>query len=184
MEIKGTAIKTISDFVKERYAGEYANWIKALPPESLSIVNSVRSSNWYPLKEGGIIPSETVGKLFFDNDPEKGAWELGRYSASVALKGVYKLYVKFSSPGHIISRAGRIITAYYTPSTLEVGERTSNSVQLLITEFSPASPIIEARIGGWIESALEVSGCTGIKVNIPKSLTKGDKATVIECQWE
>jgi len=184
MEIKGTAIKSISDFVKERYAGEYVNWIKSLPPESLSIVNSVRSNNWYDLKDGGITPSETVGKLFFDNNPEKGAWELGRYSASVALKGVYKLYVKFSSPGHIISRAGRIITTYYSPSALEVGERTSNSVQLLMTKFPTPSTIIEARIGGWIESALEVSGCTGIKVDITKSLTKGDKVTVIQCKWD
>lgn len=183
MEIKGTAVKSIPDFVKEKYPSEYANWIKALPPESLKIMTSVRSTDWYPLKDAAIIPSELVGNLFFNNDPNKGAWELGRYSATVALRGVYKLYVKFSSPGHIISRASRIIAAYYSNSVLEVGERRNNSVQIIITKFDMPSAVIEARIGGWMESALEISGCKGVEVEISKSLSKGDLNTIIECSW-
>lgn len=183
MEIKGTAVRSIPEFVKEKYPSEFANWMKALPPESLKILTTVRSTDWYPLKDAAIIPSEQVGKFFFNNDPNKGAWELGRYSASVALRGVYKLYVKFSSPSHIISRAGRIIAAYYSNSVLEVGEKRDKSVQLIITRFDMPSAVIEARIGGWIESALEISGCSNIEVEIPKSLSKGDTNTVIECKW-
>lgn len=183
MEIKGTAVKSITDFVKEKYPAEYVNWIKSLPVESLKILTTVRSNDWYPIKEAAITPTEMVGKQFFNNDPNKGAWELGRYSAVSALKGVYKLYVKFSSPSHIISRASRIISAYYSNSVLEVGDKREKSVQLIITRFDLPSSIIEARICGWIESALEISGCKGINVDIPKSLSKGDSTTIIDCSW-
>lgn len=184
MEIKGTAVKSINDFVKDKYPSEYASWVKSLPPESLKIMTNVRSNDWYPLKEAAIIPSELVGELFFNNDKEKGAMELGRYSAEKALQGIYKIYVKFSSPNHIISRAQRIISAYYSPTTLEIQNNLQKSVQVVITKFEESHSVIENRFVGWYLSALEISGCKNVQVNILTSMAKGDKTTTFECKWE
>jgi predicted RNA-binding protein YlqC (UPF0109 family) len=183
MEIKGTAVKSIPEFVKIKYPGEYAKWMKSLPPESQQIMNTLSSANWYPITEGAITPTLKVGVLFFNGDTKKGAWELGRHSAEISLHGIYKVYVKFSSPGHIISRAGRIITAYYRPSQMEVADRKANSVKLIMTKFDMPSEVIEHRIGGWIEKALEISGCNGVEVKVSESLTKGSTKTVYDCSW-
>ncbi len=183
MEIKGTAVKSIPDFVKQNYTDQYVNWVRALSPESQSIVNNVSSAAWYSVKLAAIEPSEKVGELFFNNDIKKGAWELGRFSADVALHGIYKLYVKFSSPGHIISRATRIFSAYYSPSKMETTDLKSNSVKLIISQFDLPSEVIEYRIGGWVERALEISGCSGVDVKITESFTRGHSKTVYECSW-
>jgi len=184
MEIKGTAVKTIPEFVRQKYPNEYAHWINALPEESKNIINTVSAANWYPLMAGGIEPSKKVGDLFFNGDYKKAGWELGRFSADVSLNGIYKLYVKFASPGHIISRASRIFAAYYTPSNMEAAELRSNSVKLIMTAFNQPSEVIEYRIAGWIERALEISGCKGIEVKITESLAKGNKRTVYENSWK
>jgi len=183
MEIKGTAVKSVSEFVKAKYSSEYANWIKSLPVKSAQIVSDVRTNNWYPINEASNIPSIAVAKLFFNNDIVKGGRELGRFSAETALKGIYKIYVKFSTPKHIISRAERIISAYYSPSKLEIENVKEKSVQVVITKFDESTDIIENRIAGWYERALEISGCKDVEVNILSSKAKGDSTTTFECKW-
>lgn len=183
MEIKGTAVKSIPEYVKRNHTSEYANWIRSLSPASQQIANGISSATWYSMKDAAVEPSTKVGELFFNNDIKKGAWELGRFSADIALHGVYKLYVKFSSPGHIIARASRIFSAYYRPSKMEVTEQKSNSVQLIMTQFDQPSDVIEYRIAGWMERALEISGCKGVQVKIPESLTTGGVKTIFECSW-
>jgi len=184
MEIKGTAVKSIQEFVKQRYTSEYAKWVKSLPMASQQVLDSVSSAGWYSLNDAAIVPSKKVGEIFFNNDIKKGSWELGRFSADLALHGIYKLYVKFSSPGHIISRASRIFSAYYSPSTMITTDQKPNSVKLFITEFDTPSEVIEYRIAGWVERALEISGCKGIDVQITESLTQGKSKTVYDCSWE
>ena len=183
MEIKGTAVKSVSEFVKVKFTTEYANWLKELPVESAKIITDVRSNNWYPIKEASTVPSMAVAKLFFDNNIEKGGRELGRYSAETALSGIYKIYVRFSTPAHIIARAERIISAYYSPSKLTIANRHDKSVQVIITQFELSSNIIEYRIAGWYEKALEISGCKNVEVNILKSIANGDTTTTFECKW-
>lgn len=183
MEIKGTAVKSIPEYVKRNHTSKYADWIRSLPQASQLIANGVSSASWYSMNDAAVEPSKKVGELFFNNDLKKGAWELGRFSADIALHGIYKLYVKFSSPGHIISRASRIFSAYYRPSQMETTEQKSNSVKLIMTQFDQPNDLIEYRIGGWIERALEISGCNGIDVKITESLAKGNNKTVFECNW-
>lgn len=183
MEIKGTAVKSIPEFVKQKYASRYADWVKSLSPESQQIINNVSSATWYSLKDAAIEPTQKVAELFFNNDFKKGALELGRFSADIGLHGVYKLYVKFSSPGHIISRASRIFSAYYSPTKMETDDLKTNSVNLVISQFDLPSEVIEYRIAGWVERALEISGCKGIDVKITESFTKGNTRTVYECKW-
>ena len=184
MEIKGAAVKSITDFVKEKHASEFASWMKELPLESQQILSDIRSNNWYPIEEAAIAPTKLTGKIFFNNDISKAAWELGRYSAEVALKGIYKVYVKLSSATHIISRGSRIIEAFYMPSKLEVVDKRSNSIKIVFLEFDSKSEVIENRVGGWCEKALEISGCKDVKIKITSSLTKGDANTTIECNWK
>lgn len=183
MEIKGTAVKSILDFVQKKYPDRVPDWFNALSEPAKNTISSVVTSGWYPIQDGAIEPTKKIGTLFYNNDSKMAAIECGRYSAEVALHGVYKLYVKFSSPGHIIERASRILPAYYRPATMEVIDRTQKSVKLIMSDIEEPSDIIEYRILGWIEKALEISGCKDIHVSIPDSMTKGNTETVFLCAW-
>jgi hypothetical protein len=185
MEIKGTAVKSIIEYVKAKHEVRFGEWIKSLPNQSKDILMGMVTSNgWYPLEEAGSIPTQKIGELFFEGDAMKGAWESGRFSADDALNGIYKLYVKFSSPGHIIARASRVFSAYYRPSVMETFDQKPNSVKLRITRMDEPSAVIENRIAGWVERALEISGCNEVEINLPSSISKGDSSTIIECNWK
>lgn len=184
MQIKGTAVKSIDSFVRVNYSEQYEQWIENMPPETRVIYSdAILATHWYPLKEAGVAPTKLIGTMFF-NSISKGAWESGRFSAESALKGVYKVFVKLASPSYIINRASKIFSTYYTPSKLIIPSSNSKGVVVEIVEFETPESVIEERIGGWMEKALELSGCNEIKINIKQSLTKGAPSTIFDITWK
>lgn len=183
MEIKGTAVKSIPEYVRKSHPDKLNEWMQALPPESKSIFEEgVITGNWYDMMQAAVVPTEKIGEVLF-NDIKKGAWESGRFSAEIALNGIYKLYVKFSSPAHIIDRAGRVFSAYYQGSVMNVLNKNEDSVQVEISSFGKPNEVIEYRIGGWMECALEISGCKKVNVEIRESMARGDARTLYHITW-
>ncbi|MCD4832669.1 MAG: hypothetical protein K8R31_02660 [Bacteroidales bacterium] len=184
MEVKGTAVKSIKDFVEKKHNAQFNDWIQSLPESSQNIMTGgIFANNWYPMKEAAVEPTKAIAKLFYKNDIEKAAFEAGRYSAETGLKGVYKIFVRIASPSYIMQRASRIIRSYYNPSEIIVKESHDKGVILHITKFPNPDPAIEYRIAGWIEHALEITNCKGVKSSITKSMTKGDPVTEITSIW-
>lgn len=182
MEIKGTAVKSIPEFVRKNFPERFDEWWTNLPEESGKILNESVTSGWYPIKAAAIDPTRLIGQMFY-NDVNKGAWESGRFSAEIALTGIYKIYVKLSTPWHIIERASRILQAYYNPCEIEVSKKRSNWIIVNITYMGDTDLTIENRIGGWIEKALEISGCKNLQVKKTKSLSSGNPVTEFDLQW-
>jgi hypothetical protein len=184
MEVKGTAIMSLQDFVKKLYKDRFQEWLNSLPEASRTIMGSVILTNsWYPLQEALVEPTKKICDLFYHGDV-KGAWEAGRYSAEHALKGIYKIFVKIGSPEFILNKASRILPTYYKMSEMETITTKPKSAILRITKFPNLNIYVEYRVGGWIEKALEISGCKGLRVTMTKSLTKGDPYTEYLSEWE
>jgi len=184
MEIKGTAVIAIRDYIKSNQTERYNEWLNKLTDESREIYEGViDSSKWYPIQTAGVEPTRKAIDIFFHGDYKKGAWEAGKFSAQKALTGIYKIFVKASSPGYIIQRASRIFATYYQPCKMEVLDKTDTSVLLEISNMTVSDIVIEYRIGGWIEKALEISGAKNITIEYPKSITKGDAVTQLNIRW-
>jgi len=168
---------------KTHTKNEYENWLNCLSPEVRVIFKvGPSASNWYPLKSFLIEPTRKYCDLFHGGYP-KGAMELGRFSAEHSLNGMYTLFVKLSSVEFIVNRAAKIMPMYYKPSALEVAEFSDGFCRVHITEFPEINDLIEYRIAGWIEKALELHGCKDIQIDIPKSMTNGDPFTEIRLIW-
>ncbi len=183
MEIKGSAVKSIKEYVQRKHPGQYNSWVNSLPEESKKIISStIYATNWYPIRDAAEVPTSKLGELIFQS-PLKGAWESGRYSAEMALSGIYKVFVKALNPAYIIQRASKILPTYYKPSEIVVVGKGDKMVKLHITDFQNMNKILENRICGWIERALEISGCQGVQINIITSITDGNDVSEIEINW-
>jgi hypothetical protein len=182
MEIKGTAVKSINDFVLKNYNSRHIEWFNTLTAPAQEIVKNSLSNQWYPLKEAVVEPTHKIADLFYEGDVKKAAFECGKYSAQVALNGVYKLYVKFASPEHVIDRGSRILPAYYNPSKIIQISRQKQMVRYEMTECKGIDEVVEYRIAGWMQKALEISGCKTFSVIITESI-KTHNRTVFEAKW-
>lgn len=185
MEIKGTAVLAIRDYVKNNHSTAYNDWLNTLKPETKHIFeNAIDSTQWFPVEVAGVEPTRQIANVFYNKDLKKGAWDSGRFSAQKALTGIYKIFVKASSPNFIISRARDIFSRYYRPCTIRVVENTAKSVTLHFTSMDGDIALIEYRIAGWIERALEINGCKNVQLLIPRSMSRGDELTEFEITWE
>lgn len=185
MKVKGTISSSVQGYIKENFPNRYKEWLDSLPAESKNIFsNAIMATEWYSYQDGLLKPTQIAANLFFDKDIKKTSWEIGRFSAEVGLKGIYKVFILIATPQFIMKRGGKILSSFYQPSVLEVGEERNNGVNLEITEFPEPSDVAENRIGGWIEKALEICGVKDISIVVSKSLLKGDEKTIYEVDWE
>ncbi len=184
MRTKGTTVKAIQNFVKEKFSAHYNDWLNNLPQKSRDIMNGpIYATDWYPFQEGAVLPTHHL-KMFFEQNALKAAWQSGRHSADATLTGVYKIFVKVAYPSYIIKRASKITATYYENVVVDSSEETQNSVVVTIIKFEEIDKLIEHRIGGWMERALELSGCKEVKIRITKALSKGDIETRFEISWK
>jgi hypothetical protein len=185
MNIKGTAVHSIPEFIKKQFPGRYDEWIKALPAESQKhFKGMIFSSAWFPINEALVLPLRTTAKLFYNANYEKTAIAMGRFSADIALTGVYKFFIKLGSPKFLIERASSLMETYFQPSRMLISTAEKNNLSLQITEFPEPDEIIEWNIAGWIQRALEISGCNGVNVSIPSSLARKQPITEFYISWE
>jgi hypothetical protein len=184
MRVKGAGVMALDAFVKFKHPDRYPEWIETLsPPAKEVFTHSILASDFYPMYEILIEPTGKVCDLFYGGD-ERGAWETGKFSASYALKGVYKIFFKLGSPKFIIDRASRVFNTYYSDGELRVAESSSGRCVLRVVKFPEPYRFIELNIGGWAEGTLELLGCKNVKVEITRSMSKGDAVSEFKAAWE
>jgi hypothetical protein len=184
MQVKGSAIMAMPKFVTEKHGDfGFKKWLDALSPQAKQVYGGhMMANNWYPFRELMVEPTQKVCDMFYGGNV-KGAMEAGRFSADYGLNGFYKIFVKVGSPDFILKRASTIMTGYYSPCQLSLIESGPGKAVLHITQFAEPSPLVEARIAGWMQRALEINGCKNAMPKITKSLTKGDPITEFNVTW-
>ena len=185
MEVKGEALISIPIFIIKKFGtSSYEKWLQTLSPYAKKLYEvPIDKHKWYPLKKSLTEPTIEMCTMFF-NKSHRGAWECGRYSAEYGLKGIYKILVKLSSPQILIKKAGPILLNYYRPSELEIAESGPKHVVVRITQFPEIDKVIEHRIGGWMERAIEICGSKNVSVQITMPKTDHKPYTEYYITWK
>ena len=183
MKVKGSVVKSIDDFVKEKYPEEHKNWRNGLSDDSKKIYdNSIFATEWYPMQDAVIAPTELYSSMT-NNNVNSIVWKGGEYSAEVALTGIYKVFVLIASPEFLMKRARKILAAFYTPAEIDIVESHSKGMLIHITRITGKTGILENRMGGWMKKALEICGCKELDIQIGKAISRGDAYTEYTIKW-
>lgn len=182
MQVRGSVVKSIDAFVASKHKDSHQDWLKKLPSQSLKTIRLATNSNWYPIEEGALIPTQLMCKMFYPN-AKKGAWESGRFSAEEGLSGIYKIFVIISTPAFLMKRASRIIATFYDPAVINIAEDSAGKMVIQFTKLPVKSEIIENRIAGWMEKAMELCGCINLIVRITQSMALGGKNFEVTITW-
>jgi len=184
MEIRGVAVQSIQAYAESMNPEKYNEWLNSLSEKSRDIMTGrIVDGAWYNMHDAATEPTKKICDLFF-NSSDRGAWEAGNFSAEHGLKGVYSFFVKIMSPEFLINRAASIMNTYYRPCEIKAAETGKGKAYLHIVKFDEPNHMIELRIGGWVERALELCGCNNTKVKITKSLVNGDDLTEFKANWD
>ncbi len=182
--VKGVAIKTFTRIIEQEHKEEGLKlWMDTLAVDSRKIFSeSISNKQWYPLEEAIIAPTATYCMLFHNFDFH-GAWIMGRHSAEYGLKGIYKFFIRMGSAEFLVKKAGEILPSYYKQGDIAIVELKRTMTVMEITNFPNINKIIEFRICGWMERALEICGVSNVKVELINSIEKTMSITRIQANW-
>ncbi len=184
MEVKGTAVIPIQYFVIQQNGEEgYSRFLQELSWSAQQVFSTkISPDDWFPLREMYLEPMKLMCDMFHGGNIE-GAWNCGRYSADMAANRFMKMFVRVASIQTLLRKASIILPKYYRPCLITVDEMKINRAVISITKFREINKYAEARMGGWIERAVEISGCQDVNVKKIKSLAEGDDTTTYEIRW-
>jgi hypothetical protein len=185
MDMKGTGVAPTGIFVRETFGDDgFAHWLDSLSAEARDVYSSpVLAGSWYSVKQIVSEPVRGMCGLFYSGDL-KGSWDCGRFTAEYGLKGIYEMFVQGGSPEQLIKHGEIVMAAYYRPTPGIHIESSKGSGVLSLTDFPDLDDVMELHVGGWIERALELSGCKDVKVRIARSLARGDTLTEYQANWK
>jgi hypothetical protein len=185
MEIKGTGIKTTREFVKTTHPDKYDSWLNSLPEKTFALYHSplINMAGWYPFKDAYVIPLDKIVSMFYAGNAKSCGEAVGKFSADIALKGIYKLYLMIATPQNLMQKASIMFSTFYNPCEIKVVDIGPKTVTMQILKFAEITPIVEYRISGWCVRALELCGCKNVNYKIAKSLTKMEAHTDLVFTW-
>ncbi len=185
MQIKGTGIRTNIEYFKLNYAQYYASFLEKLDSDLLRVYKDGDYSlaEWYEIKKYYLEPMTLFADIVGIKDKDAFARDIGRYSAQTTLTGVYKVFLLVSSPLYIMKKASRLMKTFYKDAESEVIDENKNWCRLRIFYFPDINSMLEHRIAGYGEKAIEMSNANPL-YRVEKSLAKGDKETVIYYEWK
>ena len=186
MEVKGTLIATIPHFVKSNFGEQgLEKWLDTLSTDARLVFEfKVKESQWYDLKTFMLEPVSFVAQLFYNWNLEKAGWEMGRFALDHGFKGIYRMFLKVGKPEFFVGKGPVFASGFYRPCKMEVPFNERGKATVRIVEFPDIDKTIEYRIGGWMQRGLEMNGCTDVKVEVVRSLMKGDPYTEYQLTYK
>lgn len=183
VEVRGLAVRNVSQFVKDRFPERYSEWLSRLPEPSRAIIETTNDNEWFSLEDGFTTPTAAICEFLFGGSPD-GAREIGRYGADQAFTGMFKVFTSMGTPLFTVSRVCKFFEGYLRPVRVEILSQSETNAAVRLGDLGDYDQYLELRIVGWIERALELHGCSGISVTMRCSTENGERFSEIGVAWK
>lgn len=157
VRIKGTSLSDLVAYIKDVFPEKYQTWLEELPPQSKDIFyNVILNTSFYDVYFGHVEPLKVLGKVCFENDIFKAAYECGRYGSQRSLKGIYSIFLKIPSVDFVVKRVSMITATYLQGVTIDVSRNDKDLLLLEIKGYSKEEFIMIVNMSGWIDNLMSI----------------------------
>lgn len=179
LTVKGSPVKSLLKFVQDELTPQQREKaFAAVPPEYAERFRSGRFLVTETVPVGVLNRFTSAAAEAKGEDPELFARRAGRFAASEAMSGVYRLFALVLTPTALLSKASKIWSSLYARGDLRVESEAPREALVKLVDF-PSERIGCARITGWIERMMELTGEKGTVVQT-RCYAKGEGA----CEWK
>ena len=161
---KGTSLAAIVRFVRQNWGRRGLARLAAASrtPEVLELIDGkVLAGSWYPFAYFTELLDNA--DALFGGGVEGFARREGASCADYDLRGVYRVFVRFTSPSFVIERSGKVWRQYYDSGDLVVLETDDARVLYELRDFGSPHRGHCGTVLGWSERAAELSGATAVR---------------------
>jgi hypothetical protein len=182
---KGTSLAAIVRFVRQNWGAEGLARLAAASQatEVLELIDGkVLAGSWYPFAYFTELLDNA--SALFSGGVEGFARREGASCADYDLRGVYRVFVRFTSPAFVIERSGKVWRQYYDSGDLVVLETDDARVIYELRDFGSPHRGHCGTVLGWSERAAELSGATAVRGTHAICRARGDRRCVFQIDWK
>jgi hypothetical protein len=183
-EVKGTGWLSNYDYVLKIAGPEgVKKIISSLSPEDRNIFSKpILPILW--LDFGAFMRFMLAADRIFGKGDYKVIEAASIHAAQKDLRGIYKMFISFTSPQFIIKNAATLWRTYYNRGVLSAEWSTDTSGRLTLENFPDMPLHHEHNHMPYMEECFRMSGGKDIVGSHPQCLARGDKACVFEFSWK
>lgn len=181
-EVKGSVLKSRFAMIEELGGAQAVERVlAAMPAADQAALKAVVAVGWYPFDLGKRLDDAIVQTLgggraeFFE--------KLGEASAEKNLSGAHKSFLAPGDPHRFLSRAPTIYAAYYKTGRREYEKTGEKSAVLTTYDAETFSKPDCLTVVAWHRKALEMCGCTGVKVVEEECRAQGGAVCRYRVSW-
>jgi hypothetical protein len=182
-KFKGTVFESTRMFTVTSYGEDAASRVLAeLSQEDQDVLNHVQAIGWYPV--------EPVLRYMHAMDRVLGSGDLsvseraGHYSAGWSMNTVLKVFMRFRSPVWLIDKATSVWNRYHDTGRWTVTATGPERMVGELSEFQVRDPVFCARLRGWLQGAIELTGGQGAQVSEVRCTCRNDERCAFSLQWK
>jgi hypothetical protein len=181
--VKGTPARSLQRFLDaELTAAQRDELFRALPVDYSQRFRT-------PVLATETLPVHMLNRLTEEAARIKGepldrfARRAGREAAAEAVKGIYRFFALVMTPAALLSRATHMWSTVYSRGELQIESGSGKAATIRLVNF-PAEVAGCARITGWIERMLEMTGVRAIRIEKTQCFARGEAACEWQLRWE
>lgn len=179
---KGTVFESTRVYTERQFGPEAVERVlRELPEDDRALLAGVQAIGWYPV--------EPILRYHHALDHAFGAGDLnqcveaGRFSASWSMNRVLKVFLRFKSPMWLVDKATQVWDRYHDTGTWKVSSPGHNQITGELSGFAVKDPAFCARLCGWLEGAITVTGGTGAIAKETRCACNGGDQCVFQLSW-
>lgn len=182
-QFKGSVFLSTRIFTERTYGAEGLNaCMQRLEPADRQLLEGVGAVGWYPvepiLRFHHALEAEFGSPSYF-----RVCEQAGRFSAEWAFNSILKTFLRFKSPKWLMDKAGAVWDRHHDSGRWEVGPKKSDAIWGRLHDFEVQDPAFCARLRGWLQGAVEMTGGRDVRVLEPRCKCQGAPYCQFEASW-
>lgn len=180
---KGTVFESTRLFALREYGEAGLERVLAeLSADDRRVLSEVTAIGWYPV-EPVLRFHHALDRVFGQGDYALCV-AAGRFSAGWSFNTVLKLFVRFRSPLWLIERATSVWGRYHDTGKWQVSSPSPQRIVGEIHDFAVRDPAFCARLRGWLQGAVELTGGDGATVAETRCACRGQPFCAFTLDWK
>jgi len=182
-KFKGTVFESTRMYALQTFGPEAVERVLSeLPADEAALLRDVQAIGWYPV-EPVLHFHHALDRIFGRGDLAQ-CERAGRFSAGWSMNTVLKVFLRFRSPVWLIDKGTSVWNRYHDTGRWTVRQVSPGRMLGELHEFEVRDRAFCARLRGWLQGAIELTG--GEKANVVEThcACHGEARCAFTLEWK